>query len=853
MIARSVAARRLLLFAMLVASPGMAAAETKRLVVIKADGLAQEIVEQMVRERNPRTGQSVLPWIERLFFKNGTRISNFYVRGMSLSGPSWSMLDTGQHLSIKGNVEFDRYTQHSYDYLNFFPFWLGAVAGRYNDMWGTAVLDDQKIPLLLDAYPYDERYQSFQLFQRGKRLATISEGLQKRFTTRSARDLVDEWFLGFDIRGLLTEQLERELIETLDDPRARYLDFYTTDFDHAAHHNKDHATHRAALQELDAIIGRIWTAISRTPQAPETTLVLVADHGVNSDERFYSQGFNLVHLLAGQAGGGHHVVTKRRLMKDYSIKGIYPLVPLITTTSADSPYLKGKSDDYPTALVDFDGNERASIHLRDAALNVLQILFGQLQRPDLSPQMRRAATDAFLRVVDRHRLQWQRTLAELPEEVAALQRASEALRAIIPPPPERKTGKSKTDKTQPLLGETSEQLNERIRKTARLEAWTTDVAEYTAYLATLERLLGATPATLAPGAVRAEDLFAPRAMGERNTLHDLANYVVGTGPSGLVLAPDGSLDFDRSFARVDYFALLTSARVRNNVQRGVTNAPVDFTAVRIDCRALASSSDAAQADTCVWLDAGEEAQAIVLGRIGGDGGLLLKYLPVSRLAEDAHGVIHFSPVGWRAGLPLKFWEDERLAAPGGDRAAWLDGWHGELEWLRATHRTLYSNAIIGLHEHFRRFDLPAADPAAGDEGLIRRLRARQRAIVEPDLVVLANNHWNFDVRGFNPGGNHGSFFRISTHSTLMLAGGERTGIPQGLDVQEPYDSLSFVPTMFALTGQLDEKGLPGPALRERGFQPFPGRVIREVLPAGEAPPRLPAVEPVKPASAARSF
>ena len=112
---------------------------------------------------------------------------------------------------------------------------------------------------------------------------------------------------------------------------------------------------------------------------------------------------------------------------------------------------------------------------------------------------------------------------------------------------------------------------------------------------------------------------------------------------------------------------------------------------------------------------------------------------------------------------------------------------------------------------------------------MRRLRLRQRAIVEPDLVVLANNHWNFDVRGFNPGGNHGSFFRVSTNATLMLTGGERTGIPQGLDVQEPYDTLSFIPTMFALTGQLDANGLPGPALQERGFQPFPGRVIREVL------------------------
>ena len=36
----------------------------------------------------------------------------------------------------------------------------------------------------------------------------------------------------------------------------------------------------------------------------------------------------------------------------------------------------------------------------------------------------------------------------------------------------------------------------------------------------------------------------------------------------------------------------------------------------------------------------------------------------------------------------------------------------------------------------------------------------------------------------------------------MTAGGESTGIPHGLLVEKPYDSLSFVPTLLALTGKL---------------------------------------------------
>jgi len=104
----------------------------------------------------------------------------------------------------------------------------------------------------------------------------------------------------------------------------------------------------------------------------------------------------------------------------------------------------------------------------------------------------------------------------------------------------------------------------------------------------------------------------------------------------------------------------------------------------------------------------------------------------------------------------------------------------------------------------------------------------QRALAEADLLVLANDHWNFNVRDFNSGGNHGSFFRTSTHSTLMLAGGARSGIPRANQIEEPYDSLSFAPTIFALLGQLPN-GESSKQLRQRGFQNFPGRVIKEVL------------------------
>lgn len=833
----------------LVCASAAAAQNVKRLVVIKADGLSQDFVDRFVAERDPKTGKSLLPWIERVFYKGGARLSNFYVRGTSLSGPSWSLLDTGQPLQIKGNVEFDRYTLHPYDYLNFIPFWLDSAARKRSDMWGTAVLDDLRMPLLLDAYGHDARLQSFQLFQRGGRWTTLSEGLKQRISTRSKKQLFDEWQIGFDSRGIIMEQLERDVLAGLDNPQLEYLDYYTTDFDHDTHHNRDRATHLAALQQLDGVIGRLWTAIVRSEQAERTALVLVSDHGVNSDERAYSQGFNLVNLLTAQSGGAHHVITKRRVMKDYSIKGIYPLVPLITTASPDATYLKGQEDRYRTALLDFDGNERASIHLRDSTLNTLHILLTQLQRRDLSPDMRAAVMQAVLSIVDGHRAAWSQLSRELREEIESLKVTTDALRVRVMPPEEVRNKSRSWKKRQPKVVETPEEIDRRLRDVAQVEAGTREYAEYSTYLASLDRLLALTRETLTRP-LKVEEYVPAGAMGERNTLRELQHYVSALSPAGLVLTPAGTLDMERSLSHVDYFALLTGARVRNNVQAIVGNRPVDMVTLRVPCESLSVQDPDLRADSCVWMTGGADEQALLLSRNDPFGRAHLRYVPVTGLAQDESGVVRFARQAWRAGLPLHMWEDPAVELPEGvSREAWFDGWHSDQEWVRAMHRARYAIGLVGLHEQMAPHPWAALDvnePGLDTtERLRRRLRRRQRALVEPDLLIMASDHWNFDVRGFNPGGNHGSFLRVSTHATFMIAGGGATGIPQGLDVTEPYDSLSFMPTLMSLTGKINADNEPIDELRRRGFRTFPGRVVTELFgrspasgsgaSAGEAP------------------
>ena len=804
---------------------------TKRVVVIKVDGLPYEMVERFAREGDPATGKSLLPWFDNVFFKNGTRLTNFYVRGMSLSAPSWSTLDTGQHLHIKGNVEFDRDILHTYDYLNFIPFYFKQATGASVDMPGTEVLDSLGVPMLIDSYDNYQRIPGSQLYGRGANIATLRRAGQTKFL-RNPIEVAGEFFTGIDFRDVVLDQLERELIERLQDPRVQYLDFYTTSFDHVAHHNNDRESHLVGLRKIDALVGRIWTAIQKSPLASETVLIVLSDHGFNTDEHVISQGFNLVNLLGSYDGGGHHVITKRRLLMEYSLKSINPFVPPITTTASQSYYLKKQSAEYPTALLDFDGNERAGLHLRSSDLNLLHILLLQLQRRDLSPQLRQAATDAFFTAIARDKMIWQGELDQLDEELGALRRAIEKQRALCESQPKKFTVQDRE------MGR-----DDNARRVCVLATqWTAQAKSYSAYVTIMRNLLGLRPENFAPFKLKIADLIPPDSMGQRNSVHDLQNYVVGARRDGLVLKSDGSLDLERSFLPINYLTLILDQAVRNNVQQGITNRPVDFIAIRIPRAAIAPAlqEDLQPDDDVVWLYGGPDRQALVLPRGEAQGQLRLRYLPIAHLIQDEQGMIRFDRAEWQLGLPLRLLDDPRLDVPLDNRLAWLNDWHTDVEWLHAVHKTQYSNGLIGLHEQFTLFSAPGMDVnAAGlsaDEKLLHRFRRRQRRLVETDMLILANNHWNFDVRGFNPGGNHGSFFRISTHSTLMFAGGDGTGIPRGLAVTEPYDSLSLVPTILALTGNLQSDNRPVESLARRGFTKFPGRVIPEVAGTGIVQP-----------------
>jgi hypothetical protein len=771
--------------------------QAKRLVLVKVDGLPADRIEKLVQEIDPETGRSVLPWMHYIFIERGAWVQNFYVRGISLSAPSWSMLDTGQHITIRGNAEFDRFIPRVYDYLNFFPFYVGYARLQRADMPGVEVLDQFGIPLLLDQFPPDARHESMQLFQRGVEWITLKDSLKNQ-VTRPARELINDWATGLEMAPGIDRQEEKELIAALADPRIQYLDYYLGDYDHTAHLTNDDPSQLAVIKHLDARLGRIWNAIQASPLAAETVLALVSDHGMNSTG-VYSQGYNLVKLFNSAAGGGHHVVTVRYPLTEYKLSGLDPFVSWVVTPSPEATYLRDQND-YPTVLLDPDGNERASVQLRNSDLNAIHILLLQLKRKGLPAAQRSAARKAVLQIVDANRSCWVSTIAEIKEELVALLKAIERQQAV--------------NAADPRTWPKPDRVH--LRHLVTLDTWQTEERGYRDYALAMQRLLDLRVSDLEPGRIHVEALIPKAVMGEPNSLGQLQNYVVGLSGQELVLKDDGTLDLERTFNRVNYFTVLSKVRVRNLVQRELGVAPVDFVAARVSRDALSSLDPVDRPDTdAVFVSSDDQHQALLLSQLR-QGTLWLRFMPVHDLVSEARGAIHFSAATWADGFPLHLFEDPDLRV-NGDRTYWLNTWHSEREWFDAIHRTRYSNGVIGLHEMFQRWQ-PESTPVLfqiadkNDWPVLRRFAERRRELTEADLLILASDHWNFNVRGFNPGGNHGSFLRISTHSILMAEG---AGIPKGLTIDRPYDSLSVVPTLLALLGRLPHAvSYPGPVIQE---------------------------------------
>ncbi len=738
----------------------------RRLVILKVDGMGYDQLVKAMETRDRASGKSQLPWLSRVFAEQGTIYQNFYTRGISLSAPSWSMLDTGRHTIIRGNVEYDRFTGEVYDYLNFFPLYIGYARQKQVDMPGVEVLDRAGIPLLLDRFQYQEVFQSFQLFQRGVRWLTLQEVLKRRFSSKSIFSMLEGATPSYD--SLLEEQTQEELEDGLQKPQLLYLDLFTGDIDHQGHATSDPAAMLREFRHLDTLVGQLWTSIQKSRLAESTLFVMVSDHGMNNVPGIISQTYSLTDLLNSPAGGAHHVVTDREQLSDFKFKSLYPLLHRVINPSDASFYLRGEADHYPTAWLDIDGNERAALHLRNSDLNKIHILLKELTRNEMPPGTRKAIAFALARIIDVHRGDWAITASQLQEELNVLSGKIDARKIVVRQQPHKWT------REQFARGE--HRAAWRLRQD--LEDWQEEHDSYASYLQRLKRLLAFEPDTANPFQGKIDDLIPEMSLGDANTQEQLRHYVTGLSIEGLQLASDGTLDQERSFRYVDYPKLFSKQRAANLPQTELAKKPIDFAAMRI--------KDPAPGEHAYWLYGDEQNQL--------------------EISTDPAGRIAVKPVAgvWRNGLPLALFEDAELHISAGVRREdWLSQWHTEQEWFAAIHKTRYSNGVIGVIEELS----PVADNVPGWAGIdpvLLRYERRRRELVQADIHLFAADHWNFNVRFPNPGGNHGSFLRISTHSVWMMAGAG-VGAEQK---QEPVDSLQFARVLLRLmkiSGDSSEK------------------------------------------------
>src|SRR5688572_17741758 len=166
------------------------------------------------------------------------------------------------------------------------------------------------------------------------------------------------------------------------------------------------------------------------------------------------------------------------------------------------------------------------------------------------------SSEAFFSVIERRRAEWQRNLRALKAEMGALNVAIEKHRKLWQAQPKKFT------KEQQNAG-----LDDAAKRIyVQLDRWQQEQKEYGEYVTCLENLLRLSAEAFAPEQIKIPTVIPKMSMGDRNTIYELQNYVAGIAPGGLVLNGDGTLNMERSFVRIDYFALLQGISVRNNVR-----------------------------------------------------------------------------------------------------------------------------------------------------------------------------------------------------------------------------------------------------------------------------------------------
>ncbi len=840
--------------------------DSKRLVVLKADGLPPELLEALSFPERPelmdrldyaadlrrqlefyrrQTGRRiVLPNIRRYFFENGVHLENIFSETVTLSAAAWAVIDTGQPSVIKGHATFSRDTCYLRSHLDGLRDTLDAIRRGESKTAALWNLDQVGVSPMRDAFDPWRVFQGPQIYSRsGHReflgrtgirwLTNDEDGFSDIFRSHLSRLVTSIDYTEFN-QEMTGEMMARKVLERniTGEERYDYITGLFTLMDHQQHVDPHPENLIHWLTKLDRGVGRIFSAIERSERRDNTVVTLVSDHGSEIKPGQTAFSFPITRHFRKPIFGAHTIKT---LLVESAWNAASVVIPGIdfprVYESRYSPYGEaaqgpGGESGYVTAFIDNFGNGRSSVNLRNDDLNRLHLLLLELRKQPIPAQRFTRLRDLFRETLEQTRTWLEPDLA-LYEDYRA---GSLDLAANLA----RKADNFSQDSSIRLIQEAS-------RDAPQIKA--------------LQRLLSIRFEASDPGEgplfdelfskpFRIPDFIPKQFLGLANTFHQLSNYTMGLDED--LNWVRSTVDAQGRSVEMNYFDVLSDYRAPNAPANGRFN-PFDLMIAKLPSASVEEALGARgllapqrKVKNAVWArstakdnpEKGDEALIVQ------DAQGLLQYIPLRRLEQDPEGAIRFE-LG-EAKDPLRLLASTYFRSLSRqDALDWMRAFHSRNEWLEAAFDSEYGTAICTLIDilnnpvpdlvaspEFRRYLVDFSD-AEMKERYLRGLN-RKYSTLNPDFVVWSEELWNFNSKARTSGGSHSGLRPIVSNTAFLIWGGPDTRVARGRSVAQLGTTLDIVPTLFRAVDMLDDNKSvirrPG-SIPERIFHPFPGQVL----------------------------
>ena len=455
-----------------VAQPDTQATTSRRLIVVKVDGLPGRLMEaafdpsgtaadalpysRQFREahaslRSILDRDVLLPNLTHYFLHSGARVDTIYSSTLPLSAPSWALIDTGQPSIVKRNYYFDRSAGLLRGFLDG-PRDTSAMLAKNirktNALWE---LDLAGVPLISDAFEDPDKWNSMQILYR-KRPAEQMANLGQFLVKAGRRDFKTTEVLLQHLRHNVAhptyyewndENLARTAAEriTLMDPenpddiyeKFEFISVLFVSLDHRLHVDPDYQGLLNWLVKTDRWFGEIMAAVEASLSRDRTVVAVVSDHGSDFDPSRTNYGLPISFWLRKKEFGGHTVLTPHAEDVQHAVTVPVPGIDFPRVyESSFSPYNSYPHGEkgYFTAFAANGGNPRFDMYLRNSDLNELHLLLLELRRLQEQPRMLEWAAGALVSTLERSR-PW---MSDLKDDLeTAVKRALRLIQGSLPP------------------------------------------------------------------------------------------------------------------------------------------------------------------------------------------------------------------------------------------------------------------------------------------------------------------------------------------------------------------------------------------------------------------------------------